>query len=246
MLKRREVHFDIVTAGADTLSATQQQIGSVARSFAETGVKRMYELVLHLVTTHQDRERMIRLNNNFVPIDPRVWNSDMDVTVNVALGRGSDTERMLMLRQIAEMQKDAMQTMGPVNPLTDMQKLSNTLKSMTEIAGFKDTSQFWSAPAQFQPPPQPQKPDINEQLIQVQIQQIQADIQKKAAELQMQREKFMLEDDRKRDELEAELFVKAEEMKAKYGTQLNVEKIRADLAINREVLKGQVDVINEG
>ena len=233
------------TAVAATVSAAQQHIEMIARIFAETGVKRMYELVLHLVTTHQDRERMIRLNNNFVPIDPRVWNSDMDVTVNVALGRGSDTERMLMLRQIAEMQKDAMQTMGPVNPLTDMQKLSNTLKSMTEIAGFKDTSQFWSDPAQFQPPPQPQKPDINEQLIQVQIQQIQADIQKKAAELQMQREKFMLEDDRKRDELEAELFVKAEEMKAKYGTQLNVEQIRSDLAINREVMKAQADVIKE-
>jgi hypothetical protein len=233
------------TAVAATVSAAQQHIEMIARVFAETGVKRMYELVLHLVTTHQDRERMIRLNNNFVPIDPRVWNSDMDVTVNVALGRGSDTERMLMLRQIAEMQKDAMSTMGPVNPLTDMQKLSNTLKSMTEIAGFKDTSQFWGDPAQFKPPPKEEKPDINEQLIQVQIQQIQADIQKKAAELQMQREKFRLEDDRKRDELEAELFVKAEEMKAKYGTQLNVENIRAELAINREVMKAQADVIKE-
>jgi len=233
------------TAVAATVSAAQQQVEMIARIFAETGVKRMYELVLHLVTTHQDRERMIKLNNEFVPIDPRVWNSDMDVTINVALGRGSDTERMMMLRQIAEMQKDAMQTMGPINPLTDMQKLSNTLKSMTEIAGFKDTSQFWSDPAQFQPPPQDKKPDINEQLIQVQIQQIQADIQKKAAELQMQREKFMLEDDRKRDELEAELFVKAEEMKAKYGTQLNVEQIRSDLAINREVMKAQADVIKE-
>ena len=233
------------TAVAATVSAAQQQVEMIARIFAETGVKRMYELVLHLVTTHQDRERMIKLNNNFVPIDPRVWNSDMDVTVNVALGRGSDTERMLMLRQIAEMQKDAMSTMGPINPLTDMQKLSNTLKSMTEIAGFKDTSQFWGDPAQFQPPPQDKKPDINEQLIQVQIQQIQADIQKKAAELQMEREKFQLEDDRKRDELEAELFVKAEEMKAKYGTQLNVEQIRSDLAINREVMKAQADVIKE-
>ncbi len=233
------------TAVAATVSAAQQQVEMIARIFAETGVKRMYELVLHLVTTHQDRERMIKLNNNFVPIDPRVWNSDMDVTVNVALGRGSDTERMLMLRQIAEMQKDAMSTMGPINPLTDMQKLSNTLKSMTEIAGFKDTSQFWGDPAQFQPPPQDKKPDINEQLIQVQIQQIQADIQKKAAELQMEREKFQLEDDRKRDELDAELFVKAEELKAKYGTQLNVEQIRSDLAINREVMKAQADVIKE-
>jgi hypothetical protein len=57
---------------------------------------------------------------------------------------------------------------------------------------------------------------------------------------------MQMEDDRKRDELEAELFVKAEEMKAKYGAQLNVEQIRSDLAINREVLKAQADVIKEG
>ena len=34
-------------------------------------------------------------------------------------------------------------------------------------------------------------------------------------------------------------------MKAKYGTQLNVEQIRSDLAINREVMKAQADVIKE-
>ena len=82
-------------------------------------------------------------------------------------------------------------------------------------------------------------------LIQVQIQQIQADIQKKAAQLQLDREKMQMEDDRKRDELEADLFVKAEEMKAKYGTQLNVEQIRSELAVNREVLKAQADIIKE-
>jgi hypothetical protein len=226
-----------------TISAAQQHIELIARIFAETGMKQLYKIVLHLITTHQDRPRMVRLSNEFVPIDPRVWNADMDVSINVALGRGTDTERMMMLRQIAEMQKEAMATMGAVNPLTDMAKLSNTLKAMTELAGFKDASQFWSDPAQFQPPPQEDKPDINEQLIAVQIQQIQADIQKKAAELQLEREKMIMEDDRKRDELDAELFVKAEEMQAKYGTQLNVEKIRSDLAINREVMRAQADVI---
>ena len=226
-----------------TVSAAQQHIELIARIFAETGMKQLYKIVLHLITTHQDRPRMVRLSNEFVPIDPRVWNADMDVSINVALGRGTDTERMMMLRQIADMQKEAMATMGPVNPLTDIAKLSNTLKAMTELAGFKDASQFWSDPTQFQPPQQEEKPDINEQLIAVQIQQIQADIQKKAAELQLEREKMIMEDDRKRDELDAELFVKAEEMKAKYGTQLNVEKIRSDLAINREVMRAQADVI---
>lgn len=233
------------TAVAATVSAAQQHIELIARIFAETGVKRMYQLVLHLITTHQDRERMVRLSNEFVPIDPRAFNSSMDVTINVALGRGSDTERMMMLRQIGEMQKEAMATMGPQNPLTDINKLSNTLKAMTELAGFKDTSQFWADPAQFQPPPAQDKPDINEQLIQVQIQQIQADMQKKAAELQLGREKMIMDDDRKRDELEAELYVKAEEMQAKYGTQLNVAKIRSDMAIDREVMKAQADIIKD-
>ncbi len=233
------------TAVAATVSAAQQHIELIARIFAETGVKRMYQLVLHLITTHQDRERMVRLSNEFVPIDPRAFDSNMDVTINVALGRGSDTERMMMLRQIGEMQKEAMATMGPQNPLTDINKLSNTLKAMTELAGFKDTSQFWADPAQFQPPPAQDKPDINEQLIQVQIQQIQADMQKKAAELQLGREKMIMDDDRKRDELEAELYVKAEEMQAKYGTQLNVAKIKSDMAINREVMKAQADIIKD-
>jgi hypothetical protein len=233
------------TAVAATVSAAQQHIELIARIFAETGVKRMYQLVLHLITTHQDRERMVRLSNEFVPIDPRAFDSNMDVTINVALGRGSDTERMMMLRQIGEMQKEAMATMGPQNPLTDISKLSNTLKAMTELAGFKDTSQFWADPAQFQPPPAQDKPDINEQLIQVQIQQIQADMQKKAAELKLGREKMIMDDDRKRDELEAELYVKAEEMQAKYGTQLNVAKIKSDMTIDREVMKAQADMIKD-
>ena len=236
------------TAGAvsATVAAAQQHMELIARVFAETGMKNLFKLILHLITTHQDQPRMVRLSNKFVPIDPRAWNANMDVSVNVALGRGTDTDRMMMMRQIGEMQKEALATMGQVNPLTDISKLSNTLKSMTELAGFKDTSQFWNDPAAFQPPPKDDKPDINEQLIQVQIQQIQADMQKKAAELQLKREKMMMDDDRERDKLEAELYVKAEEMQAKYGTQMNVERIRGEMAINREVMKGQAEVIREG
>ena len=234
------------TAVAATVSAAAQHIEMIARVFAETGVKRLYELVLHNIITHQDKARMVRLNNDFVEIDPKSWNAKMDVSVNVALGRGSDTERMMMLRQIGEMQKEAMATMGPQNPLTDINKMSNTLKEMTKLAGFKDVSKFWSDPAQFQPPPpQPKEPTVEEQLVQVQIQSIRADMEKKAAELALEREKMIMDDDRKRDELDADLFVKAEEMKAKYGTQLNVANIRAEMETNRTVLKAQADIITE-
>jgi flagellar biosynthesis component FlhA len=70
-------------------------------------------------------------------------------------------------------------------------------------------------------------------------------MQKKAAELELGRQKMVMEDDRKRDELEAEIRIKAEELKAKYGTQLDVAQIRSEMAINREVMKAQADIITE-
>ena len=194
---------------------------------------------------HQDQPRMIRLRNEFVQIDPSVWDANMDVVVNVALGRGTTNERMAVLTSIAQQQRQAMTEMGAQNPLTDMTKLSNTLKEITELAGFKDSSRFWSDPADFQPSQQDQKPDVNEMFIQVQIQQIQADIQKKTAELELERQKMMLEDDFKRDKLEADILIAAEEMKAKYGNRMDVEKLKSDMAINREVMKAQADVIKQ-
>jgi len=189
---------------------------------------------------------MVRLTNEFVPIDPRGWNATMDATATIALGRGTDSERMAMLTQIGQMQKEAMSTLGAINPLTDIQKLYNTLSEMTALAGFKDTSKFWSDPAQFQPPPpEPEKPDVNEQLIQAQIMQIQADMQMKNADLQLKRENAMREDDRKRDELEIEVYMKAAEIEAKYGTQLSAEQIKKSAAIAKEVMKAQADMVKE-
>jgi hypothetical protein len=227
-----------------TVNAAAQHIEMIARIFAETGMRDLFRGILRLVCKHQDQPRMVRLRNEFVPIDPRWWDATMDVSINVALGRGSDNERMMMLRQIGEMQKEAIATMGPVNPLTDMGKLYNTLTEMTKLAGFKDADRFWSDPAQFQSPPQePKQPDINEQLIALQIQQIQADMQKKAAELQIQREKMMMEDNLSRDKMEMDLYVAAEEFKAKYGTQLRVEEIKRETALDRETFKAQSDLI---
>ena len=236
------------TAGAvaATVNAAQQHIEMIARIFAETGMRTLFRGILRLVCQHQDQPRMVRLTNEFVPIDPRGWDAAMDATATIALGRGTDSERMAMLTQIGQMQKEAMSTLGAINPLTDIQKLHNTLSEMTALAGFKDTSKFWSDPAQFQPPPQPpEKPDVNEQLIQAQIMQIQADMQMKNADLQLKRENAMREDDRKRDELEIEVYMKAAEIEAKYGTQLSAEQIKKSAAIAKEVMKAQADMVKE-
>ena len=223
------------TAVNATVNAAQQHIEMIARLFSETGMKDLFRGILKLVVQHQDQPRMVRLTNEFVQLDPRGWDSTMDVSVNVALGRGSDQARMAMLQQIGNMQRQALTELGPINPLTNIQQLYNTLAEMTTLAGFKDTSKFWSDPADFQPPPPPpQEPDVNQMLIQAQIMEIQADVQMKEAEIQ-----------RKRDETEIDAALKVLELQTKAETQITTEELKRSRELMREVMKAQADMVKE-
>ena len=225
-------------AVAATISAAAQHIELICRIFAETGMKSLFKKSLQLITKNQDAPRMVRLRNTFVPIDPRVWDASMDVIVNVALGTGSNEEKMAFLGQVAAKQEMLMQ-MGA--PLADMQGYYNTLAQMMALAGYKDPTVFFKDPAMMPPPPPPAppQPTPEEMLSQVQMEAIRADIQKKAAELELQREEMLRKDDRERDKLDADLMVKAAEIEAKYGTQVNTANIEALMQRDREFLRQQ-------
>lgn len=229
------------TAVNATVTAAQQHIELICRMFAETGFKSLMKKALGLLVKHHDKPRMVRLRNKWVPIDPRVWDADMDVVVNVALGTGSDEQKMGFLNLIAQKQEMLMQQLGPMNnPLVNFEGYYNTLEQMLAIAGFKDVSQFFQNPQNFQPPqPTPPPPSPEAILAQVQAQSIQADIQKKAAELELQREDMLLKDDRERDKLDAEVMLKSAEIEAKYGSQVNTANIQALMQRDREFLKQQ-------
>jgi hypothetical protein len=226
-----------------TVSQAQQHIEMIARIFAETGMKQLFKGILKLTVNHQDEERMTRLNNQFVPIDPRSWNADMDVVSNVALGRGTETERIAALSQIAGKQEEIMKLLGPQNALVSPKQYSHTLAKIVELSGFKDPSMFVNVLQEGQPlvPPeaaQNKKKSPEELLAEVQAQSIQADIQKKAAELQLKRDEMMRKDDLERDKLDVDIHMRAAEIESKNGTSVNVAQIRADVDRDREMIKG--------
>lgn len=224
-------------AVAATITAAQQHIELICRIFAETGMKMLFEKAIKLITMNQDTPRMVRLRNKFVPIDPRVWDSNMDVIVNVALGSGSTEEKMNFLGQIAAKQEMLIQQGGVQdNPMVDLAQYRNTLAQMLAMAGFKDASVFFKDPANQPPPPPPAPPPPTPEqiLAQVQVQAIQADIQKKAAELELQREEMLRKDDRERDKIDADVMIKAAEIQAKYGAQVNVAQIEGMINRDRE------------
>jgi hypothetical protein len=56
-------------AVAATVSASQSRLELQARLLAE-GMKKLFKGILHLMITHQDKPRMVRLRNEWVQIDP--------------------------------------------------------------------------------------------------------------------------------------------------------------------------------
>lgn len=198
----------------------------------------LFKLINHLVIKHQDQEAVVRLNNEFVAVDPRFWDADKDLTVNVAISKNSDEEKMQVLGMVAGKQEQILQMLGPDNPLVTMQQYANTLSRMIEMAGFKDSTAFVNTNIPPMPPQQQeQKPDAAEMLAQAEMQKAQVSAQKAMIDSETDRMKIIMEDDFKRDEAEAEIALKAAELRAKYGAQVSMTEIKALMERDREILR---------
>jgi len=253
-----------VTAAA---VASMQQAGAgkielMARIFAETGVKSLFQGILHLLCKYQDKARMVRMRGEFVEFDPRTWANQYDVSINVGLGAGNRQEQMAMLSMVLAKQEQLIAQYGPANPYVSPAQYRSTLGRMVEIAGFKDSSEFYKpiTPEQDQmlsnPPPQQQQvpPEVQAIMartqaeiqsnqakaqadIQLKQQQMQIDMQmsqqKAAAEMQMMREKELAKLQLEREKQQAYFAMKQQEFEAE--AQLKAMKIGAGITSNVEI-----------
>ena len=233
-------------AVAATVSASQSRLELQARLLAE-GMKKLFKGILYLMTTHQDKPRMVRLRNEWVEIDPRVWNANMDVTINIGLGNGDTNERIQALTMIAGKQEQIMQQFGLGNPVVTPAMYIRSLQKIIELSGFKDASSYiQTLPADYQmPQADAPKPTPEEVLAQVQAQSIQADIQKKAAELELKREQMIRDDDYRRDQMAQDLMLKKYELELKYQTQIGTAEIMAMQNIDREAMKQEAAIVQQ-
>jgi len=224
-----------------TVNAAHQHIEMIARTFAETGLRKLFTGILKLVIENQDKERMIRLRNTFVPIDPRSWDANMDVIVNVGVGDGTLEDRINILNQVAMRQEMILKETGVNNPVVSLPQYTNTLSKLLQLAGIKDSQNYFNQlPVDFQLPPPPEpKLTPEEMLAQVQVQSIQADIEKKAAELDLERQKMIMSDDRERDRVEQDGILRRYELELKYGVQIQSAEINAAMNTDRELIRQQ-------
>lgn len=228
-----------------TISASQGRIELTSRLLSE-GMKTLFKKILFLTVTHQDKARMIRLRNEWVQIDPRSWDTSMDVSVNIGLGNGDTNEKLAALTTISAKQQEALQQLGVTNPLVTPQQYARTLRKIVELSGFKDASMYFNdIPDDWQPAPQQPKATPEEVLAKVQAESIQADIQKKAAELELKRQQMMLDDDFRRDQMNQDRLLKQYELELKYNTQISTAQIVAEQNVDREAMKQQAAIVQQ-
>jgi len=228
------------SATAARLQAQQgsAQIEVMARNLAEGGMKRLFKLMLNLLVENSCEDTMMRLHGEFVPIDPRSWNSEMDVTVNVGIGTGREEQRQVALQQALQMQMQIWANYGSSNGLVTMTGIRNTLGDMLALNGVKNVDRYFNpmTPEQEQQLMQQQQqmaqqnPQLSDGEALVQAEQYKAD---KAAEmnmlkLQIDAQKAIAVDDRERDALDQELIIKAAEILGKYGTSVDTATIKAE------------------
>ena len=229
-----------------TMSGAQGRIELICRHFAEGGMKDLFKLVNNLIIKHQDAEDVFRLDNEFIPVDPRYWDADKDMVVNVGLSKTNDEEKMTMLSQLAGKQEQILQTLGPNNPLVTLQQYANTLTRTIEMAGFKDASNFVTPQVPPMPPQQPQGPSAEEMLAQAEMQKAQVSAQKSIIDAETDRMKIIMDDDRTRDIEEAQIRLKSAELQAKYGTQVNIAEINAIMERDREMIREAAKINAQG
>ena len=229
-----------------TMSGAQGRIELICRHFAEGGMKDLFRLVNNLIIKHQDAEDVFRLDNEFIPVDPRYWDADKDMVVNVGLSKTNDDEKMTMLSQLAGKQEQILQTLGPNNPLVTLQQYANTLTRTIEMAGFKDASNFVTPQVPPMPPQQPQGPSAEEMLAQAEMQKAQVSAQKSIIDAETDRMKIIMDDDRTRDIEEAQIRLKSAELQAKYGTQVNIAEINAIMERDREMIREAAKINAQG
>lgn len=253
--------------GANMLENTaQRRVKLIARVFAETGVKRAFKRILQLVCRHQDREKVIRLRNEWVPMDPRHWNANMDLKPNVGLGTGDKDQQIAQVTHIMGVQAQVIQAQGGVNgPLVTWKEVYNTAGKLVEASGLRTPEPYFVDPESPEavqreqqkaanPPPDPkmieaqgklqieqQKAQASFQLDQAKTQATQqADMAKMQAEAALRRDELMMEMQLKREQIEAELALKREQLAAEL--QLRREQIQEEAALNRERAKADAQI----
>lgn len=213
------------------MTAAEQQIDLIARMFAETGVRSLFQLLHDFAIRYQDQEEMFQLRGQFVRVNPTSWRKRYDLSVTVGIGNLNKDQQLLHISRMFEMAQ-AVISGGGLGVLVTEKNLYNMLKELTKNAGYKDVATYWQDPdtpeakeAKRKQEEAKAKPSPDEIKAQADMARAQSEAQAKQAEAQVKMAEIALK--------QQEIQVKLREMSLKEEElQLEREKFVWERAKN--------------
>lgn len=220
------------TADQNDRDASYSQVELIARNMAEWGWKKVFRKLLRLMIKHQDKSRELMINGKPVKIDPRFWNADMDVTINVGLGTGSRDRDLAMLGRILQTQQimiDRFMAAGAANEAIEMlPKILQTMVKMAESAGIKNPEDYY--------------PEYNEEKI-AQLKQM-AEQKAQQGDPKVAAEKAKAEMDAQSKDAQAQRDHEYRMAQAQSAHAQKLAQIDADKQIRQYQIDGELDLKN--
>jgi len=226
-------------------NSTQERLELVARCFAEIGLAAAFRKILKLVSQNENRPRIIRLREKWVPIDPREWDDEYDMTVTVGIGTGNRAQQLQALNMLLQLDKEIIQLQQGLNgPLVTAENVFNKLAKVIEFIGLKSVEPYYTDPATA-PPQQaaPQQPDPHVQAAQIKAQ---SDQQRHQGEMQMRMAEMQAEMQMRLKEMEVQGQIDLQKMHAQLENDLTVAlaKIEAQRQMDFTRLQAQREEFN--
>lgn len=167
------LYKETATRFAGIEDASMAKIELIARVFAETGIKDLYEGLAYIVSHYQDSETEIMVLGKPLTVNPKMWRFDHRISSGVGLAAGDDATTLANMGSLLTIQQQ-LATSGSV--LTDEKKTYNTLSKVIKAMGISRVDEFIN------------NPEVPEQTLMAQLQQAQQQL----AQLQQQMNDPML------------------------------------------------------
>jgi hypothetical protein len=224
------------------MNQTQMRSELIARIFAETGVKDLFRKMFELSVKYQDKEKIIQLNNQYIPVMPTEWKNRFNITIQVGLGTGTKEQQLIILNNILDKQLQAFNLQGQREfPMVNLKNIYNTLSKMIENAGLKTVDSYFINPdlgRQFvTPPPPPPVTPIEK----IEFTRIDAENKRKIADLELEYKELQ----QKQQEMLLDFETRIKDMALKYNTQLDTAKIKADADLDKTLMSGNNKILEQ-
>jgi hypothetical protein len=211
------------------------KIELIARNYAETGYRDLFEGIAWLSSRYQNTEIEFAVLGKAMKINPSKWKYNHSVRTNVGLGAGNNEALVQSLQGIYQIQQ---QLKMAGSTLVDEVDIFNTLKRITDGLGLPRADEFFNNPEEPDDLLKAQNEQLNGMVLQLQeaMQQMQnplaeseqikaeaglikarSDAEIKLMQMQQDQQQFMVDMQAREAKREEDMALKLTEMELKYS-----------------------------